>query len=633
MGCLLVVVAAVAQAPTASQTVPLVPPMPDFAGRSDLILKHLNAVITWYHSVGNQMPTVGLPTDTIFQSSARTFSSQAIQAAFQSAAADANLLAHSSSSTSASSETPQDFVRLAPQIATQIAQVKSQIEAANAQMNSASGKRLQALQDQRTRLAGDLELLTAEDAAVDQLAKFSTTAGAPGNSTLQRSIAQLQRSVPEVASGAATNTAPNGKASSTATNATPTANNGLIGEAGTLFAQATSLHQIDMLLKQTSLVEDLAKELREPLVTGIHKTLSLAAEGAQPPATTANGVGAATPGPTKQQFDALTVRFKRLSAASMPLSQEIIFLDESRVNLTQWRQSLADENRELLRSVLTRVGIIALALGLLSVLSAVWRRVIFRYIHDIRRRRQVLILRRFVVGFLMGVVLILGFVSEFSSLATFAGFITAGLAVGLQTILLSVAAYFFLIGRYGIRVGDRISISGITGDVVDVGLIRLYLLELAGTGSDIFPTGRIVVFPNSVLFQATVPLYKQIPGTDYAWHEVAALIAPGADARLVSQSLLEAVKDVHERYRSEFERQHAESSRRIDLRLEVPSPAAMLQFATAGLESVIRYPIALAHTSAADQQITAKIIQLMENDPHFGAAVSGTPQIRVAIKG
>ena len=317
----------------------------------------------------------------------------------------------------------------------------------------------------------------------------------------------------------------------------------------------------------------------------------------------------------------------------MPLSQEIIYLDQSRTNLTQWRQALGQENRELLRSVLTRVFTIAIALGILIVLSAVWRRFIFRYVHDVRRRRQFLILRRFIIGLLMGIVIILGFVSEFSSLATFAGFITAGIAVGLQTILLSVAAYFFLIGRYGIRVGDRISISGITGDVVDVGLVRLYILELAGTGTDIFPTGRIVVFPNSVLFQATVPLFKQIPGTDYAWHEVAMLLTSGADARATCNRVLEAVRHVHENYRANFERQHAESSRRIDLLLEVPAPSAQLQYAATGLELVVRYPVGLTNTAKADQEVTQAVLAVMNESPEMKAAINGTPQIRVAVKG
>jgi hypothetical protein len=84
---------------------------------------------------------------------------------------------------------------------------------------------------------------------------------------------------------------------------------------------------------------------------------------------------------------------------------------------------------------------------------------------------------------------IFGFVREFGSLATYAGFVTAGVAVALQSPILSVVAYFFLIGRYGIRVGDRVTISGVTGDVIEIGFVRFTLMELAGTGPDLHSTG------------------------------------------------------------------------------------------------------------------------------------------------
>jgi hypothetical protein len=58
------------------------------------------------------------------------------------------------------------------------------------------------------------------------------------------------------------------------------------------------------------------------------------------------------------------------------------------------------------------------------------------------------------------------------------------------------------------------------GDVIDVGLVRLSIMELAGTEVDLYSTGRIAVFSNSVLFQATAPLFKQLPGAQYTWHEV-----------------------------------------------------------------------------------------------------------------
>jgi small-conductance mechanosensitive channel len=80
---------------------------------------------------------------------------------------------------------------------------------------------------------------------------------------------------------------------------------------------------------------------------------------------------------------------------------------------------------------------------------------------------------------------------------------------------MAIAGYFFLIGKYGVKMGDRVQISGVTGDVIDIGLIRLHLMEIGDVGTDRQPTGRVVVFSNAVVFQPTASFYKQIPGTNF----------------------------------------------------------------------------------------------------------------------
>ena len=73
----------------------------------------------------------------------------------------------------------------------------------------------------------------------------------------------------------------------------------------------------------------------------------------------------------------------------------------------------------------------------------------------------------------MAIIVAVAFASELGTITTFAGLMTAGIAVALQNVILSVAGYFFLIGKYGVRVGDRVQVAGVTGDVVDIGLVRL----------------------------------------------------------------------------------------------------------------------------------------------------------------
>jgi small-conductance mechanosensitive channel len=178
-----------------------------------------------------------------------------------------------------------------------------------------------------------------------------------------------------------------------------------------------------------------------------------------------------------------------------------------------------------------------------------------------------------------------------------------------------------------------VSVSGVTGDVIDISLVRLYLMELAGTGIDLFPTGRVVVFSNSVLFQATTPLFKQIPGTEYAWHEVVFNLAPGGNHKLAQEKLFQAVNAVHDQYREGFERQQSFIERRIEVQLKTPSPETRLQFGDNGLELLVRYPVEIRNESVTDEQVTRKVLEVIQNEPEIQTAVIGSPRIRAAIKG
>ena len=189
--------------------------------------------------------------------------------------------------------------------------------------------------------------------------------------------------------------------------------------------------------------------------------------------------------------------------------------------------------------------------------------------------------------------MIFGLVTQFSSLATFAGFIVAGLAVGLQTILLSVVAYFFIIGRYGVRVGDRITIAGVTGDVAEVGLVRFYVQELAGSGTDLYHSGRVAVFSNAVLFQATTPLYKQLPGTEYLWHELTVKLAPDVDYRPAVQALLKSVQSVYDGYRQQIEQQHRQLESWMDSSLATRRDS--IQPAVGGWRTAVLGKVPSAH--------------------------------------
>jgi small-conductance mechanosensitive channel len=593
---------------------------------SEAVINHLNAVIKLYRNASSVLQTGGAPSDIIYQESEKSLAAEVVRLAFQAARAEAAAIRATEKSGPSGSNSAQSSAQTEVRNKARIADVQAKLDSINKQIATAPKSKRDALNAQKQALEGELDLDNAVQDVIQKRAAFMDSGNDGAAEGLDGRINQLANSVPGVL--AVTNDQKSSQAKPISqSEASKQTSSGLVSQALALYGAVSSVHQIDQLNEETANVRQTASDLRQPLRDALVADIKKGRD------FTDQAVAGQTPPATPQQFQELTDHFKRISAVVLPLSQEIVTLDQSSANLVEWRTSILRESKYAARALAVRVGMLVLALGIVLALSEAWRRLTYKYIQDARRRRQFLLLRRFVTGFLVGVVLILGFVSEFSSLATFAGFVTAGIAVGLQSVLLSVAAYFFVVGRYGIHVGDRVSVSGVTGDVIDISLVRLYLMELAGTGIDLYPTGRVVVFSNSVLFQATTPLFKQIPGTEYPWHEVVVNVAPGGNHKLAQEKLLQAVNSVHDEYRQGFERQRGLVERRIEVQLQTPSPETRLQFGDAGLELLVRYPVQIRNESVTDEQVTRKVLELIQSEPEVQAAVTGTPRIRAAIKG
>jgi small-conductance mechanosensitive channel len=596
------------------------------------IIRHLNVAITWYKQLMSANETAGQPSDAFYLDNARSLAKQALQLAFQSAEAEAGLLLAQKGGEAAgagdtlssqNSVEQQEIAKSATNTAALINQIQTQIEKLNAQIPKAYGKKLQQLTSKRDSLQEQLDFDKARQEALQKLSAFmgGSVSAMEG---VQKEIDDLKKSVPDLFAKA-----PAIESGSGPSTPSPTASegSGLISQMSILFSRLGDLREINQLMDDASRVIEMARGVQSPLRTKLHATIQQGRDMANQP-TPQDPAGMEA---SRREMASLTAQFKQISAATLPLTQEITLLEESQTSLRQWEESVHRGYIHVLESFLIHVTFLLIGIGIVWGFSELWRRATFRYVHEPRRRHQLLLVRRIVTGLFMAIVLALGLVSEFGSLATFAGFLTAGIAVALQTVILSVAAYFFLIGRHGVRVGDRITVSNVTGDVIDVGPVRLYLMELGGAGADLHPTGRVVVVSNSVLLQGA-PFFKQIPGTAYGWHEVEVKLERGGDYKLAESKLLEAVNSVYSQYRDSLEQQHQALEGLVAIPVAVPSPQTRIQLVENGLDLLVRYPVVLHRESEIDNQMARKVAEVINGDPELKAAV-GSPTIRPETKG
>jgi hypothetical protein len=392
------------------------------------IIRHLNAAITWYRQLGLANEAAGQPSDAFYLENARNLARQALQLAFQSAEAEASLLAAEKAGGTAravpeeaspATTQQQNIAKSAASTAALVAQLQSQIASLDSQIANATGKRLQGLRAKRDYLQEQLDFNKALQEALQKLSAFliGTSRKKQG---LPEQIADLKKSVPDVFTSTPLKLAAPPAASSSA-------GSGLITQVSTLFAKVSDLSAIDRLMESGRMVSERAEEVRAPLRTRLRTTIDRGRGWANaPPPEDPAAVEA-----TRQSMRSLTAQFKRISTATIPLAQEMILLDESQASLQQWKASAHLSYSQTLRSFLVRLGFLVVAIAIVMLISEAWRRATFRYAQEPRLRHQLLLLRTIITAALLAIVLALGFVSEFSSLATFAGFLAAGIAVAL----------------------------------------------------------------------------------------------------------------------------------------------------------------------------------------------------------
>ena len=151
--------------------------------------------------------------------------------------------------------------------------------------------------------------------------------------------------------------------------------------------------------------------------------------------------------------------------------------------------------------------------------------------------------------------LVLGLLSVWfddpTRLATALGLVTAGLAFALQRVVTAVAGYFVILRGNNFTVGDRITMGGVRGDVIGLGLIQTSIMEMgqppAVQGADPAMwvrsrqyTGRVVTVSNDKLFDE--PVYNYTREFPYIWEEITLPITYQADRGRAERILLDAAE-------------------------------------------------------------------------------------------
>ncbi|HXJ89787.1 MAG TPA: hypothetical protein VMS18_23435 [Candidatus Binatia bacterium] len=361
---------------------------------------------------------------------------------------------------------------------------------------TARGVERKRLDNQMVEIRSRIQVLKAMSASYQNLLGFVQTATADPEraANMAALVENLERTVPDVSAAAPLSQTSNVSADSSRA---PYGIMGMISRVSTL---ARKERAIDGVIERTDALTKSLQNVRNPFTEPFRKQFSMFSLETK----SLDGLRA-----QQSRLSDLVAQAQAASPAIAALIKQQMLLTLYRTHLSEWGSEAQVELRAAWKALIMRLGVLGAAIAVLLGISAAVRRLACRHVRHPDTRQMLLVGERVLLWLMVIAFVLSAFAFDASSLATFLGLLAAGLAVGLHDVFLAIGGHLLIVRKFHVRVGDRVQISGVIGDVRNLGLMEFELGEIdPATGQR---TGRVASFSNSYVFASpATPLFRQL---------------------------------------------------------------------------------------------------------------------------
>jgi len=224
---------------------------------------------------------------------------------------------------------------------------------------------------------------------------------------------------------------------------------------------------------------------------------------------------------------------------------------------------------------------------------------------EAKRRWVVSVRNSMVFVLLVGLVVI--WAHELQAFAVSLVALAAALVLATKELLLCWSGAALRVGGKVYSVGDRIQIAGHRGVVLDHDIFATKLLEIGPGHASHLYTGRVTVFPNSMLF--TNALVKENPVQEYGLYILMIPLKDKDDWRDAERHLLDAAKAECIPFMEEAGRQMKLLEQTNLLEAPSPEPRVTIQLSEPGrINLVLRFPAPDRGRSRIEQAILRRYL-------------------------
>ena len=219
-------------------------------------------------------------------------------------------------------------------------------------------------------------------------------------------------------------------------------------------------------------------------------------------------------------------------------------------------------------------------------------------------------------------------VHQFSSLTTFLGLVSAGLAIALKDPILNLFGWAFILWRKPFNVGDRIQIDEHAGDVIDLRPFQFVLIEIGNWVDADQHTGRSILVPNSWIFNHPLANYNH--ELAFIFHEMPVLLTFESDWKKAKGILEEIVMRLYGDLVKDAERGLARAKEKYLIPEYKLPPSVITQVKDSGVQLTLRFLCEARSRRTTEMKVWEEVLEAFAEEEGIGFAY---PTVRYYGKG
>lgn len=232
--------------------------------------------------------------------------------------------------------------------------------------------------------------------------------------------------------------------------------------------------------------------------------------------------------------------------------------------------------------------------------------ILSRKLADVKEKYYWIRAAKYFISIVSFILLVVVWISEFQSFATFFGLIAAALTIALKDLFVNMAGWIFIITRKPFQLGERIQVGEHRGDVIDIRIFQFTINEIGNWVDADQSTGRIIHIPNGKVFTEPQANFNQ--GFSHIWHEINVLVTFETNWQKTKQILTEIVNKHASTLSEEAKKTLVEASKKYMIIYNQLTPIVYTKVKESGIQFSMRFLITPHRRRGTEEAIWENVL-------------------------